>query len=403
MKKTILSFFSITIGLFLCIFYMGELVHKESIGFLNNSDANTVTTKLISYEKQFLTAKMVSEVEFSVEQSDPILLQISSDIKHYPHKAVINNRIKVISEPLAQQVSEYFAGQAWLTSQEEISWFGSLTGQLVLAKGSYQENQEQIQSLAATLNYEIDLNSKAGQFSINWGGLNANTNRGDMSIEGFSATADFQSINKITEYEYRTKINKLVIKNSDNLSTLENLQLNGSSHIGSKQDTVNTSNEWRLASYQVGNDAKQVFTDNHIKLDIKGLYSPAFEILSSASEDQLKVEQALTDLVAFGAQLNLLTLSSQTPWGKIQGNLEVDLHKGTPFLQIMNHPFMILDYISGDANLSLPAALLSEPVLAEPLQMGLMSGLLKREEQVLTFQTELKQGELTVNGQVIPL
>ena len=64
---------------------------------------------------------------------------------------------------------------------------------------------------------------------------------------------------------------------------------------------------------------------------------------------------------------------------------------------------MLLDYIAGNAHLSLPVALLDEAKFGESLSMAVMTGFLKQQEQKLILDTQFEQGELTVNGRVIPL
>ena len=59
--------------------------------------------------------------------------------------------------------------------------------------------------------------------------------------------------------------------------------------------------------------------------------------------------------------------------------------------------------MSGDARVVLPLRLLDEPAISEPLQLGIIAGFLEQNEQTLNLQTSFKQGELTVNGRVIPL
>jgi len=109
------------------------------------------------------------------------------------------------------------------------------------------------------------------------------------------------------------------------------------------------------------------------------------------------------ELVHHGAQLTLSQLTSQTPWGEVDGNLDLTLDKGASLTNIMINPYILFDHISGDASLVLPLGLLEEPEIAEPLKVGLASGLLVRGEQTINLQTSFQQGELKVNGKVIPL
>ena len=402
MKKLLSSLFVISVALLSSIYFVGEMTQNAIQKMFAKSDQQGLSSKLISYDKQFLKATVISQITLSVEE-EPIIFTVKSAIQHYPYKALINNQIRLVDPELATKVQSYFSSENWISSREEISVLGQLTGQLKLLPGSYNNASEQFATKALQLDYQVNLQDYSGGANLNWQGLDAQTSDGNFSVESVKLTSNFSALPIGNEYDYFVEIAKVVIQQKNIQSQLQGIELQGSSRSGGQADTIDSSNEWKVASYRIDNGAEKVFTDNHLKLDIKGLYYPALSLLSNASDDQLQVEKALSELMRHGAQLTLAKLTSQTPWGEVDGSLDITLQQGAILSEIAVNPFMLLDYISGNAHLFLPEALLQLPALSELLRMGLQSGFLKRQEQTLSLETQFEQGELTVNGRVIPL
>ncbi|WP_028863195.1 DUF945 family protein [Psychromonas aquimarina] len=403
MKKTLSALSFLGVILLTSTYFVGEMTARETEKLFLKQQPQELNSRLISYEKNFLTADALSEVTVTLEGENPVIFSIHSRIKHYPYKAVISNDIRLSDSELGAKLDNYFGSEKWLNSQEEISIFGNLSGRLNLSAGSYENAREKISSRPLQLDYQVDLQDYSGSAQINWAGADAATSSGDFSIESVQLFSDFSSLSTNGSYAYFSKIGKVIIGQKNYQSILQGLELKGSSQAGQKADTVDTSNEWKIARYEMNDGQGKVFTDNQIKLEIKGLYSPALDILANSSENKQLVENALKDLLAKGAELNLSKLSSQTPWGEVDGYLQLTLQQGAPLVEVIGNPFMLFDYVNGKAKLALPDSLLEEPAVAESLQMGLRTGFLKHENNSLSLETYLERGEFSVNGRVIPL
>mgnify|MGYP001235219384 CR=1 FL=1 len=402
MKKLLSSLFVISALLLSGIYLVGERTENEIQKMFAKSEQQGVSTELFSYDKQFLKATVISQVTL-VEGEKPVVFTVTSAIQHYPHKAVINNQIRLLDPELAGKAQDYFASENWISSCEEISLQGNLTGQLQLLPGRYSNAQELFATKALYLDYQFDLQDHSGAVNLSWHGLDVWTNYTYFSVESVKFIADFAALPIGSGYDYFADIAEMVIRQKNTQVQLQGIELLGSSRFGEQTDTLDSSHEWKVAAYQIDNDVEKVFTDNSLKLDLKGLYSPALMLLSHSGDDQQQIAKALTELIAHGGQLSLTELTSQTPWGKVYGALDIMLQQGARLPEIVDNPFMLLDYISGNANLLLPEALLQLPALSELLQVGLQSGFLKRQKQILSLDTQFEQGELTVNGRVIPL
>lgn len=403
MKKLLISLFALSAALLSSVYLVGEMTENEIQKIFAKSDQPGLSTELLSYDKQFLKATVTSQITLTFEGEKPVVFTVTSAIQHYPHKARIMNQIRLPDPELAAKVQAYFGSENWIRSIEEISLLGKLTGQLQLLPGSYSNAGEQFATKALQLDYQLDLQDYSGKVNLNWHGLDAQISDGNFSVEAVKLTANFGTLAIAQEYDYLADIAQVVIRQKHTQAQLQGIKIQGSSRIGKQADTVDSSNQWKVASYRVADGTEKVFTDNHLKLDLKGLYSPALTQLSRASGDQQQITQALAELMAHGAQLSLSELRSQTPWGKIHGALDITLQQGARLPEVLANPFMLLDYTSGSANLFLPEALLQLPALSELLQVALHSGVLKRQDKTLSLETQFEQGELTINGRVIPL
>ena len=402
MKKLLSSLCVISALLLSAIYLVGERAENEILKMFAQSEQQGLATKLLSYDKQLLKATVISQVTLMLEEDKPIVFSVKSTIHHYPHKAVIINQISLLDPELAAKVQDYFASESWISSTEEISLLGQLSGQLQLLPGRYSNAQELFATKTLHLDYHLDLQDHSGAVNLSWHGGDAWTSYSYFSVESVKLTFNFASLPVGNGFDYLADIAEVVIREKNTQVQLQGVELQGSSRPGWQTDTLDSSNEWKVAACRIDNDSEKIFTDNHLKLDLKGLYAPALTLLSNASGEQ-QVARALTELMAYGGQFSLTELTSQTPWGKVHGALDIILQQGARLPEIVDNPFMLLDYISGKANLLLPETMLQLPALSELLQIGLQSGFLKRQQQTLSLETQFEQGELTVNGRVIPL
>ena len=403
MKKLSIALLLVIISCLSMVFFVANVAEKEIKAVLLESQNSEFSIKLVSYQRNFFSAMAISEVYLSTDPALTPSFKVTTKINHYPYQATLTNNIEVIDEALAKKLLAYFDTKQWITSTETINLFSQLSGKLSIAAGQYESESESISNAPLVLDYDVDLNNKKADFTLNWAGLNATTHGTVVDLQALKLTADVKELSINSDYNYQLNIDKIVLQQDKSDSLLEGLILKGSSQKGQKKQTIDTTNELLLRSYQLNSSDLQTFTDNRLKLALTGLYQPAMELLNSGSGSSQEIELALIELVSHGAQLKLSQLKSQTPWGEVDGELDVVLDKGALLTDILFNPYILFDYMSGDASLVLPVSLLDEPLLAEPLQMGLMTGFLKQNAETLNLETSFHQGELTVNGRVIPL
>lgn len=403
MKKLFITLPLLIVGYLSMTLFVAHMAEKEITTILSENNSSDFSVDLISYQRGFFSSTVVSEMHIEPNQSASASFKITTTINHYPHQAILNNRIEMLDAEMAKKAESYFGKTHWITSTEKIDLFSQLTGQLTIAGGKYENESETLSSEPFVLDYQVDLETKNTDFILKWAGLTATTHDTIINLNSLQLASHVGELTSQSDYDYQLKIKYIEVQQTNSHSVLEGLVLNGKNKKGAIPETIDTTNELIVDSYQIKAGTSNTFTDNRLKLTLKGLYQPAFELLNTGSDDTQKIEDALVQLVNHGAQLSLSQLKSQTPWGEVDGTLDLVLDKGASLVDIIVNPYILFDYMSGDANLVLPLSLLEESSVSEPLQMGIMTGFLEQKEQTLSLKTSFQQGELIVNDRVIPL
>jgi len=204
----------------------------------------------------------------------------------------------------------------------------------------------------------------------------------------------------LIDYQYKAEIEEFKFIQSPQHLSMKAIELAGKNQAGKGKLTVNTDNTWKVKEFQNG---QQLFMNNHIKLSLSELNLAALSKLKASIANPRLLLQELTRLASLGGHINLQTLQSDTPWGRVDGQLIMDIQRGLAATEISNNPLSLIDYSNGELSLSLPQALLQQPDVGNFVKMGIQSGVLKKQQQQLTLQASLDRGELMINGQVIPM
>lgn len=403
MKKLLITLPAIVTIWLSMTFFVANIAEQQIKSLLTDNKQTDISIELLSYQRNLFSATVVTMLTIKQDENSSFSLKITSTIHHYPYQATIKNNVVLQDKILAEKAERYFGSPQWIISEEKINLFSTLTGQLTILAGGYTSATASWSTDPVVLDYTLDLQQKSGDFNLNWAGLEGAIATKTISLQSLQLSSHFSQLSTLQDYNYLLKIAKVVFQQNNEQSLLEGISLQGHSQQGKQKQTIDTSNEILIKTYQTNTDLEEVFTDSQIKLLLTGLHQPALQLLNEGASNTQEIESALTKLVNHGAQLTLSQLSSQTPWGEVGGSLYLTLDKGASLTDIIINPYILFDYMSGDASLVLPLSLLEEPDIAESLQMGLMSGLLVRDEQTLNLKSSFQQGELKVNGRVIPL
>jgi hypothetical protein len=388
-KLSIILFVTTCFCLFLT-FFISKKVEEEVKLILLKHNQPDISIELVDYQRHFFTATAISKVQLAIDHKFTVVFNITSSITHYPHQAVIKHKIQIEDEILAQQAENYFATPHWIEAENRVDLFSQLTGMLTISGGKYAADSEFLSTEPLIVNYQMDLNANRGELQLDWAGFNSLSYGNNIA---FNSLQFKTQIKQYSDYDYQLAVENVELLQEANQSILNGILLTGRSQKGEVEKTIDTYNELLIDSYLFDDGMKQRFTDNRIKLALTGLFQSESGINS----------QSINELFSRGAQLTLSQLSSKTPWGTVLGSFDFIFDPGTPLMEATENPYILFDYMNGEADIVLPIALLDEPSVSEPLQLGLMTGFLLQDDQTLHFEMSFLQGEWIVNGRVIPL
>lgn len=402
MKKLILT--TITVGSVLLgsTYLIGEIIQKELINQLAKSHSQQIKTELVSYQKSFLSANMKLKVTLSIEGSEPLQLLVDSDIHHYPFKATSTNHITISDSEQAKKIRAFFHEEDWNTSYAEVNLLGELTANMNLISGSFESKNERLLTKDVNFIYKLNVFDNNSQFNIDWVGFEGKTLEGEFSAKDINATYYLSHIpnTSLINYQYQADFKKIELSNAEKKLSMQGVSLEGNNEISENLLTVNTSNEWRVKEYSNG---IQSFMDNHINLHLSDLNLNALTLKGRGINASDVSSQILNGLLNKGFKLDLQNLYSNTPWGKVDGKLKMDIQPGMTIEEVIDNPFLLIDYVNGNLALSLPQKLSQQAQLSDLLKIGAMSGILKPEGEQLTVKSTLDRGELKINERIIPM
>ncbi|MBB1271377.1 DUF945 family protein [Psychromonas sp. SR45-3] len=402
MKKLFISILALFCILLVSTYFVGEMVQTEFEKQVIQSQNKQAQVQLISYEKSLLTAHAKIEIRIPVEGQGVQYIVIDSDIRHYPYKAIANSKIKLLDSHQAQKLTQYFKTDQWLYSTEELNLLGHVTGKVTLVAGAFSNQLESLNTAPLFFNYQYDLKDDSGSFDIDWAGFSGAIYDEKFATDNIAVSATFSQVKNsdLFNYQYQAHLGQFHFQREEQQLQLKSVRLEGQSEIGQQQQTVNTVSDWRIKELKNGTE---VFTDNHIKLLLSGLNVAALQDLKSSLERPHLIKQKLGHVLSLGGQVTLQTLRSNTPWGELNADLDLNIQRGKGLAEVMDNPWALIDYSNGELNVSLPEKLAEQPNVGGFIQMGMASGILKQQDQQLTLTSSLDRGELKVNGQVVPM
>lgn len=402
MKKTLIPIFLLLFVILGGTYFVGEMTQKELYKQVKQSKTQLIQIELLSYQKSFFTANAEMKLSIPVKGQLPLKILVNSDITHYPYKAKAITHFSLVDIKRDKQLVTFFQTKDWLTSQEEVNLFGNVSGQVQLVAGMFESESERLNILPLEVLYQYNLSEKKGTLEVDWAGFSGEIHDQVFDVNTVSVNASFTKVNDsdLIDYQYKAEIEEFKFIQSPQHLSMKAIELAGKNQAGKDKLTVNTDNTWKVKEFQNG---QQLFMNNHIKLSLSELNLAALSKLKASIANPRLLLQELTRLASLGGHINLQTLQSDTPWGRVDGQLIMDIQRGLAATEISNNPLSLIDYSNGELSLSLPQALLQQPDVGNFVKMGIQSGVLKKQQQQLTLQASLDRGELMINGQVIPM
>lgn len=414
MKKSLIAAALVAATSLGATYYVGQYTQEQTelmIAQLNAQDAG-VTAKIVSYDKTFLSAK--ANFELTMEQPDitteAVVMVVQSDIKHFPYKAEINSVFSLANEELNQEIQEFFGTPTPLTSSDSVNILGQWSGVTTLAAINYEDQGDNFKSSAMNFDYQFDLKSMKGQSGFNLASLEVNSIF-SMKLSDLVVKGQFEQIKDtaLFVYDYKLSLDSSEVRSIEGDFDMAKLVARVALQQGKKNSTMASVLSVDIDDYKIVSEENLAFSKVGLEVNVDNIDQASLAALAQLQDnpdsvDETLIQQVVLQLLNKGVDISISRLASTTPWGDIDANVKLSVPPEAINEQVLiNGPQGALPVLDGEAKASLPAAMLTVPQVGQNLNMALIMGILKQNEDKLTLDGSLKEGVLTVNGQTIPL
>ena len=427
MKKIVLAL-GVVVGAALILpKFVGSVVeteHQAMLAEINESEAVTVSSK--SFEANWFGGKAVTEMTVHLQEAQlpditltveeqllfgPVIL--ADDGLHFAlshSTATINFKELGLDEEIAEFINDKIKVTGLLTFSKE-----------VISRIDIDEMSKEIDG------NKMVFHAASGQMSIankthltgdfNWGGMEINNSDADivigevtMDIDQTLVSGDFYSGNAISTGKANFHLSSVKAKNKMgiDLVNVNKVLMSVVSSVNNdlmKVDFVYHVDEIKSMG-QSFDHANLAFSFENLDINVIQEINDVFSSLSS-NPDEVLSEQNIAKLSAVAAKMleknpmiRMTDLSVETSEGKFVSDLVVSLDKDK--FDAANFMTAIAA-LKADANGNAPEALFAKFGLTPMIDMYVEQGFLVRADDKLSFKVSFVEGQLELNGQIIPM
>lgn len=427
MKKISLFITAIVIALLIAPKFIGGVVETEYQSALDKLALNpAIEINSTTFSRDWFGGKATAIVTILLhdDEIDDIKLTVEDDLSFGPiiftdngvefalsySHASINFKELILDDEIADFINDKIHLTGLLTFSKDI------VSTIVIDEVSKEVDGNTIVSAKAVGEFVLENETRVyGEF--HWGGLSANTSdekftigETTFSLDQTIIAGDYYQGNAISTGDFNFTI--AAINSSDAMGNeivaIQNIVIAAIASVDNdlmKISLTYGADEMKSAGQHLKNANLKVVVD---KLDVKTMQevNTMFTSLSTDSEEMFseenmaKISPLLTKVLANDPIIAIEDLSVETSEGKIESAMEVTIDKNT---FDVNNLMSIMAAVNADANGKAPLAFFEKLGLAPMIDAYVEQGLLIKTEQELSFKANFSQGQLQVNGQVIPL
>ena len=427
MKKLFIVIAFIVVAALVAPKFIGGVVETEYQNALDKMSENpSIVVNSTIYTRGWFSGKVTTDMSILLhdKEIDDIKLIIEDNLSFGPviftddgvkfalsySQANINFKELLLDEEIANFIQDKIHLTGLMTFSKD------MVTTVVIDEISEEVDGNKILSSQAVGQFTLEDEKRAyGEF--NWGGLTINGNEENVSVGATKFSFDQTVIagnyyqgNAISTGDFNFVISSVDVNDATGNSVLEmsNLVVGAiaSVHDDLMKIGVNYgADEVKSAGQQFKNAKLAVEFD---KLDIDAIQevNTLLATLSVDGDDMFnaqnmeKLSPLVTKLLANDPVLAIKDLSVETPEGKIDSAMNMTIDNN---VFDVNNIMSIMAALVADANGKAPMAFFTRLGLAPMVDMYVEQGLLLKNEQELSFKASFAQGQLQVNGQVIPL
>lgn len=357
---------------------------------------NVIVTEQLSYGPVIFNDKGITMALSQSSADLSFTLLLKNSLKE--EQKAIEQLIETINENLS------------VTS--ELSYAMNYKTHVILNEISYEEGGNQVNVGEIDSEFVLKDKKRVSGF-LNWEGISFSNEEGKVNVAPVAITfdqkaigGDFYSANSLMSGEFSLLFNNVNASNlnGDELFTFDNFYISANSEIN--EDLVDVNVQYRVDAFKGDN---QDLTDINVDIAFKNLHVKTllelnevvnkFEQTPSVFPVQ-KIMESASNLLTHNPEIIVKDLSASTPDGLIKSDMNITVDNT---LYDDSNPMSLIGALKANAKGSAPETFVNQLGLEGILNMYIEHGYIVRKNDNLLFEVLFNQGQLTVNGNVIPL
>lgn len=401
-----------------------ETEHQSGINKLNENPAININSTV--FTRQWFTGKALTEMTILLQEEgiEDITIIVEENLSFGPiiftddsvefalshSQADINFKEFIIDEEIENFINDKVHLSALLTFSKNI------VSKVVIDEISKEVDGNKVTSAQALGHFTLENNNRVyGNFS--WAGLTATTSEENFtlgevkfSLDQTLIAGDYYQGNAISTGNFDFSMSSIVAKDATNnaVFSLDNLLIKAITTVN--DDLMKIAMNYSVDKVET---AGQALANGNLDVVFNGLNITVMQEINAflaelpTDGEEVFTPDIMQDLSALTAKLltddpafEIKDFSVETPTGKIESSMQVSIdNKLFDTTNIMS----IIPAIKADANGKAPMTFFVNLGLAPMVDMYVQQGLVVQKEEELSFKVNFTQGQLNVNGQVIPL
>lgn len=407
--------------------FIGNIVKDEYKSGLEKLNENTaIIINSTTFTQFWFGGKSVTEMTILLQDDeiDDITLIIDENLSFGPviftdegvkfalshSQADINFKEMVVDEEVREFINDKIHFSGLLTFSRD------LISTVVIDEASKEIDGNKIESAKAIGNFTLENDKRIfGNFS--WAGLTATTNdesftlsKVKFSLDQTLISGDYYQGNAISSGDFDFSIASINSKDAmgNTVVSLDNFLVTAISMVTNDlmKISMNYSADKLVSANQQLEKANLAVVINGLNINVMQEINTLMSSLSGNDEQMFnpenmeKISALTTKLLADDPIVQIKDLSVETAEGKIESAMQVSVDKN---IFDEKNIMSIMAALKANANGKAPMPFFAKLGLAPMVDMYVEQGLLIQKEQELSFKVNFSQGQLNVNGNVIPL
>ena len=427
MKKLVITIILLITAALLAPKFIGSVVeteHQSGVDKLNENTAITIGST--TFTRDWFSGKAITEMTFHLqdEEIENITIVVEENLLFGPvmftdggvefalsfSQADINFKELFLDEEIETFINNKIHLSALFTFSKQI------VSKILIDEVSKEIDGNKVASAKAIGQFTLENKNRIyGDF--HWGGLKATTSEESFTIEKVQLsldqtliTGDYYQGNAISTGDFDFSLASVKTKDATGMMVfaLDNMLIDATSAVNndlmtitmkySADKVVSTGQELENANLDVVLNGLNINVMQEINALMSELSTDGDIMVNP--ENMEKLSTLTAKLLVDDPVVEIKDFSVETPEGKIESSMQVNVDKA---LFDTTNIMSIIAAIKADANGKAPMPFFTKLGLGSMVDMYIEQGLVVLKEEEISFNLNLAQGQLKVNGQVIPM